>query len=155
MKNIIPSVSIHPQCCCISKFGGGDIDSCSLKSPHGSRGVFRYSYHPTSRMLNFLHIFNQNRQILTPIQGNLTQNPKFLTDNLHGSHNSRVLDCNINTPLHGSLACLARTEIVYIVLAINLYAHTLIMFFIYRKSDATLVYDFGTSTGENNLSYGH
>ena len=44
-------------------------------------------------------MFYQNRQILLAFQGNLTQNPLFWTDSQHFSHKSRVLICDINTPL--------------------------------------------------------
>ena len=83
------------------------------------RGVFRYLFHPTGRVLNFLTpqsrvlknvricvfhpkiymFFQQNRQNLSSVQGSLMRNPTFLTDNKHGSHKSRVLISNINTPL--------------------------------------------------------
>ena len=64
------------------------------------RGVFRYPYHPTCRMLNFwlhtvwcwkiqefvyftltLHVFHQNVQILSSSKGTMTCNPKF-----YGTH---------------------------------------------------------------------
>ena len=80
-----------------------------------ARGVFRYPYHPTCRVLNFwlptvgcwkmqelvsftlkLHVFHRNRHILSYIQGDLTWKCKFMTDHRHGFRKSI---CNINTPL--------------------------------------------------------
>ena len=37
---------------------------------------------------------------MSSIQKNFVQNPKFMTDNRHGSRRRRVLISNINTPLH-------------------------------------------------------
>ena len=50
-------------------------------------------------------IFIKNRTILALIQGKQPQNTKFLTENQHGSHKSRVLICNINTPLIPRICC--------------------------------------------------
>ena len=60
-----------------------------------------------------MHVFHQNRQILSSYQGTLTRNPKFLTENQHGSRKSRVLICNINTPLFATI--LANINIIYTV----------------------------------------
>ena len=49
--------------------------------------------------------FIKNRTILASIQGKLPRNTKFLTDNQHGSRKSRVLICNINTPLIPQMCC--------------------------------------------------
>ena len=46
-----------------------------------------------------MHVFHQNRKILLAIHGILQRNSKFLTDNQRGSRKSKVLICNINTPL--------------------------------------------------------
>ena len=89
---------------------------------HAARGVFRYPYHPTCRVLNFwlptvgcwkiqefvcftlkFACFHQNRQILSHIQCNLTRKCYFLTNHRHGFRNSRVLICKINTPLHAAV----------------------------------------------------
>ena len=43
--------------------------------------------------------FSQKQTDFSSIHDKLAKNPKFLTDNLHGSRKSRVLICNTNTPL--------------------------------------------------------
>ena len=43
--------------------------------------------------------FSQKQTDLSSIHDKLARNPKFLTDNIHGSLKSRVLICNTNTPL--------------------------------------------------------
>ena len=43
--------------------------------------------------------FSSNQIEFSSVQDSLTRHPKFLTDNQHGSSKSRVLVCNINTPL--------------------------------------------------------
>ena len=40
---------------------------------------------------------------MSSIQENLAQNPKFLFDNQHDSHKSRVLTGNLNPPLRGTI----------------------------------------------------
>ena len=53
---------------------------------------------------------------LHSIQYNLVRNPKFLTDNRHGSCKSRVLICNINTPLLYSEIATLIDILLYVIL---------------------------------------
>ena len=86
---------------------------------HCSRGIFKGPYHSTCGVVNFwlptvgcwiieeflcytlkfaLFVIKTNRFVFySRLFG---ANPKILTDNRHDSRKSRVLICNINTPLH-------------------------------------------------------
>ena len=80
--------------------------TCTVCSA-GSRGVFQGPYHSTCRVLNnwricyalkFAH-FSPKMTDLSFLQDKLAKDPKFLTDNRLGYRKSRVLMCNIKTPL--------------------------------------------------------
>ena len=106
------------------QFNVSNYYTCQSISKPQNRGVFRYPYYPSSRVLNFwlpivgcwkfknlyilpknFHVFRLNRQNLSFILGNLT-------DNQCGSRKSRVLICNINTPLPQNVVRLTTTWIV-------------------------------------------
>ena len=56
--------------------------------------------------------FSSKQTDFSSIQDNLAQNPKFLPDNRHGSNQSRVLICNMNTPLACAIIVTALAGIV-------------------------------------------
>ena len=56
---------------------------------------------------------------LHSIQYNLVRNPKFLTDNRHGSCKSRVLICNKNTPLLYSEIATLIDILLYVIFDLN------------------------------------